>query len=95
MPTAQTLLFASVFILTLEEDFKLVSSVGDAVKNDIVVSWENFIFFFFFFLHLLFSLSMSGLFCLGKIRSDPFLKFIVIPLSQCWKVQFIYLLFFF
>lgn len=58
--TAQTLLFASVFILTLEEDFKLVSSVGDAVKNDIIVSWAGFAWIFFF--HLLFSLSTSGLF---------------------------------
>lgn len=46
-------------------------------------------------LHLLFSLSMSGLFVWKKIRSDPFHKFIVFTLSQLWKVQFIYFFFFF
>lgn len=59
----QRKLFASVFVLKLES-FKLVSSVGDAVKNDIIVSQGDFFFFFsssFFSLHVrAFCLEKSG-----------------------------------
>lgn len=53
----QRKLVDSVFILKLEEDFKLVSF---AVKNDIMVSCG--ISFCLGLFHLLFSLSVSGLF---------------------------------
>lgn len=88
--TAQNEVFASVFILTSKQHFKLVSSVGDAVKNDIIVSRGLgglvCALLFLCFSSSFFSLRVRAVLS-GKIKSDPFHKFIVSPLSQRWKVQ--------
>lgn len=76
---------------------KLVSSVGDAVKNDIIESrGENVWFAFFFsFSRLLFSLSMSGLFCLEILGEIHFISLLCPGFPSFWKVQFLYFSFFF
>lgn len=68
-------------------------------KNDIIVSsggeGGGFILVVFLFL-IFFFLSPRQGFLSGKIRSDPFHKFfLMFPLSQLRKVQFIYVFFFF
>lgn len=60
------------------------SIVGEAVKMT-----SSYHFWGVFILHLLFSPSHRSLLS-GKIRSDPFHKFILFLLSQSRKVQFVY-----
>lgn len=59
------------------------------MKNDIIVSWGNCSLFACFFVFFFLSLHLRA-FCPEKNR-DPFLQFIVFPLSQLQKVQYIYL----
>lgn len=66
------------------EDLKIGFLSGRGCEKDIIVSfWGVFI------RHLLFSPSHQSL-SAGKIRSDPFHKFLVFLLSQPRKVQFVY-----